>query len=942
MAPSAPPTRGDGASPSSALQSSALSAVPPAAPEEVQRRILLIPLPLRSALLPFQKAGVEAMLKLRGRALLGDEPGLGKTVQAIAAMCAFREEWPVLIVVPSSMRWPWVDELEKWVVATGVCRSGAINVVRDGHNDRIAAAESLITVTTYPLLCAENIAKQVHESRFRVVVADESHNIKNEAAKRTKALLPVLENASRVLLLSGTPALNRPAELWCQLHALRPNAFGRTVHTWYGKHFCNATRKPWGWDLSGGSNLDELHHILRSAFLVRRLKANVLEELPPKTRQRVAVETPPNLDVANGREGKVSELCAKCAKNDSGARKDLLAALTELYASGGAAKVAATAALVNDLLEGGAPKLLVFAHHREVMDSLEGALRAMRVVSGFIRIDGTTPSRERFDLCKRFQTDASCRVALLSVTAAGQGLTLTAAHDVVFAELHWVPAVLMQAEDRVHRIGQKAGGVCVRYVCLKNSLDDFMWRTLERKLRTIAAAVDGGDGGVLEKEDVDCEGGERVLEVDGDGDGGGLVSRFLSWHRKAYGGGGGARQSGGVAVKVHFDKEDIRSFFRKPEAKQPAVVIEDCEKCPKGVEADGGDADESGSQRKPVVIDGESDGDGDDGEGTQERPVVLEGDPPDEAPASPGIPRYHGPPRSYAFDVSLSTGRCFVAAFAHDAREKAAIGTRTTLWMGGTVLGSFAIEEVAAGGGGGSGVLDDDARAACQRFARSWLMLSPQARAAVAGSGILLGPGMRLGALAAQIQSAARPSMASAGPSTTRVITMETYVARAADGTCATCGAAMGTAGVASPFCSEACRKQARLMTDASVARKQLFELERGVCQRCGLNAHELHGRLAALGAAHARERLLRDSGFPADRATALARAAAIAEGDLWQADHIVPVSEGGGECTLENLRTLCTPCHAAATRELAARASKRRRFRDSRAHAPETILRFM
>ena len=131
-------------------------------------------------------------------------------------------------------------------------------------------------------------------------------------------------------------------------------------------------------------------------------------------------------------------------------------------------------------------------------------------------------------------------------------------------------------------------------------------------------------------------------------------------------------------------------------------------------------------------------------------------------------------------------------------------------------------------------------------------------------------------------------------------------------------------------------------MTDASVARKQLFELERGVCQRCGLNAHELHGRLAALGAAHARERLLRDSGFPADRATALARAAAIAEGDLWQADHIVPVSEGGGECTLENLRTLCTPCHAAATRELAARASKRRRFRDSRAHAPETILRFM
>ena len=126
-----------------------------------------------------------------------------------------------------------------------------------------------------------------------------------------------------------------------------------------------------------------------------------------------------------------------------------------------------------------------------MLDAVQSAAAAKGVRC--LRIDGATPASERQALVHTFQglpAGTPCLFAL-SILAAGQGLTLTAAHDVVFAELHWVPAVLMQAEDRVHRIGQKAGGVCVRYVCLKNSLDDFMWRTLERKLRTIAAAVDG-------------------------------------------------------------------------------------------------------------------------------------------------------------------------------------------------------------------------------------------------------------------------------------------------------------------------------------------------------------------------------------------------------------------------------------------------------------------
>lgn len=969
--------------------------------EEMKRRILSVPNKLRTALMPFQKIGVEACLNLQGRALLGDEPGLGKTIQALALACAYRDCWPLLIVVPSSMRWPWVDEWEKWVVAGGVCRSSALNVVRDGNNDAIVDPQKLVTIVTYSLLCSDNIATQVQARGFQCIIADESHSIKNDRAMRTKALLPVLERAKRVLLLSGTPALNRPAELWCQLHALMPGAFGRTIHTWFAKHFCNGKKQQWGWDISGGSNLDQLNDILRRSFLVRRLKENVLDQLPPKTRQRVGVDAPPNMAGASETsEVAVQNLCSKCMRNPSNgeARKELLTALREAYMSGGSAKVSATAALVGDLLEGGTSKLLVFAHHRAVMDNLEGAFRAMRIVTGFIRIDGTTPSLERFERCKRFQTDAACRVALLSVTAAGQGLTLTAAHDVIFAELHWVPAVLMQAEDRVHRIGQKASGVTIRYVCLKDSLDNFMWRTLSRKLQTIGLCVDGAAAS-LKAADVAApdDAGGVVLDIDGDGDGGGLVSQFLRWHRKAYGecsrdsgadhlatkrnrGSGG----GGVSLRVHYDNEDIRSFFtrRDAKAKGSATARNDGGACggtlPSSSQAAGDGshhADEQNNQEVVVI-----DGDGDDGDDD----VIVIGDDDERCvkvndPATTMDAASVDGARTYAFDVSMHTGRCFVASIDTNAAASA-IGTRDALWKDATVLGSFTIEDAPAwrlSAMATASAADDETdipppelrdlrdAAACKRFARKWLSHRPQVRAAVAASGVLVGMNTNLSSCAASASTPHRAAVgaveaAGGGGSTVRVGKMDAFVSRslganvsasaaaapsstttavATCAQCATCGAAMSTMPRnGKPFCSEQCYKMARLLTDAGEARKQLFAVEKGVCQSCGLDCHKLHGDVQALGSVHARERLLRSSGFPSASASSIARSAEIHEGMLWQADHIIPVAEGGGECTLENLRTLCTPCHASATRDLHARLTKRRRLGVEKRTTPETL----
>ena len=452
---------------------------------------------LAAALLPFQREGVAFVIGKAGRALVAHDMGLGKTLQAIAAMVHYAQEWPCLVVVPASMRWPWVDALEVWL--DEALSPGEINVVRDGNNTAINDPRHKVTVVSYPLLNNASILAQVERQRFRVVVADESHYVKDAKAKRTKALLPVLKRATRCVLLSGTPALNRPKDLFTQLDALKPGSFG--TFNDFAKRYCDARRLPWGWDCSGGSNLDELHSMLVRGFMHRRLKSSVADQLPPKRRECVRIElsgaAARKMTEANDALGALMEARAAAeaalsrgegGKRDAAdARFEVRKALSAWGKATAEAKAADVAAYVAELIEGGS-KLLFFAHHHVMLDAMENALRAARVPH--VRIDGKTPSLDRAIAVRRFQEEDALRVAVLSIQACGQGLTLTAAADVVFGELHWVPAAMLQAEDRAHRIGQ-VNPVNVRYICAAGTLDDIVWPTVKRKLETLGRALDG-------------------------------------------------------------------------------------------------------------------------------------------------------------------------------------------------------------------------------------------------------------------------------------------------------------------------------------------------------------------------------------------------------------------------------------------------------------------
>ncbi|KAI2650516.1 DNA annealing helicase and endonuclease ZRANB3 [Labeo rohita] len=667
-------------------------------------------------------SAASAKLVVEFRCMIGDEMGLGKTIQAISVAYVFKREWPLLIVVPSSLKYPWIEELEKSI--------GTSKVTILGYG--------LLTTDARPLLEALN------KQRFGVILVDESHYLKSRNAARSKILVPIIQNAKRAILLTGTPALGRPEELFMQIDALYPRRFG----TWsdYAKKYCNAHYKFFGarrqWDCRGASNLDELHQRL-SVIMIRRLKNQVLTQLPPKIRQRIPFDLPK--DAAKEASASFEQWEKLMSSESENQFVEVMSLITHMYKQTAVAKVKQACKILkinnnnnnnnsknhnpnhlkttmtpllnnpsckpkplyrihlrsviyrirvkeksasphfslssfsechqnNGHLQRGFPpltmrdsagavkdyikmmleteqlKFLVFAHHLSMLQACtEAVIEAKRhaentlhpkergwlptrclhrcltvlmracfvnflcflapsplsfpslshflvwLLSGqtfdlrhcedfhrlflfylscrglapagviarkrggtraptfshlsrsshperemgrkvrqeakintgaifafikkllhihnrmkmlktkiyvelfffcilfqasYIRIDGSVPSAERIQLVHRFQNDPDTRVAILSIQAAGQGLTFTAASHVVFAELYWNPGHIKQAEDRAHRIGQTTT-VHIHYLIAKGTFDTVMWAMLNRKETVTGSALNG-------------------------------------------------------------------------------------------------------------------------------------------------------------------------------------------------------------------------------------------------------------------------------------------------------------------------------------------------------------------------------------------------------------------------------------------------------------------
>ena len=434
---------------------------------------------LADGLFPHQIEGV-AFLLGRRRAILADDMGLGKTRQAIVSLRHLTPAGPRLVVCPASVKRNWAREIATVTADASV-------LVIEGTAAVSPAAEWIII--NYDILGRH--VDSLLSVRWAALVFDEAHYLKNHTSVRSRLARQLTAAAARatpslaVQLLTGTPLTSRPRDLFVLLQ-LAAHPLGRSFLS-FARRYCAAEKGEYGWKTGGASNIEELTVQLHGVML-RRSKDDVLA-LPPKLRTWLPITVPAGTGARAIK--KVFELLAGKDSRPTRSRDfelrrrgKLLAFLVEARQALAFAKLPSTLDFVKGALDQG-EKVIVFSCFEDPIQKLAKELGSTAVV-----VTGKTPAAARQPLVDRFQNDADVRVFVANIIAAGTGLNLTAATQVVFNDLDWVPTNHWQAEDRAYRIGQTRT-VNVTYFVARDTIDDFVQAVLETKSALVNAIVEG-------------------------------------------------------------------------------------------------------------------------------------------------------------------------------------------------------------------------------------------------------------------------------------------------------------------------------------------------------------------------------------------------------------------------------------------------------------------
>lgn len=434
----------------------------------------------KGELRPFQRVGVEFLVKSGVRAILGDDPGLGKTVQSIGAILHTRAE-RALVVCPATMKYTWESEVAKFSDLSTVVINSATDISKIDEATKV-------WIVNYDLL--KRYVTELHKVKFDFMVLDEAHYIKTPNTIRSRAVKILAADIPHIVMLSGTIVLNRPSELFNPLTVIDPKKWNNYWR--YVERYCGAHRTRFGLDVSGATNTAELKQKLDAVFL-RRRKEDVLPELPEKIR----IEVPVDL------EGKASRAYHKAYSDfatflkENKGKKDIEIAKTlqadklvkinllrEVAAEG---KVDDAIEIIENVTSNGA-KIIVFASFVAPLKKLEEHFGEACVL-----ITGQTPNEERFEIVKRFQSDPSIKVFLGGIKSAGVGITLTEASNVLFLDYSWTPADHKQAEDRAHRIGSTHQSITIYQMHARGTMDDIMRKMLAKKRDVVEKIIGVGD-----------------------------------------------------------------------------------------------------------------------------------------------------------------------------------------------------------------------------------------------------------------------------------------------------------------------------------------------------------------------------------------------------------------------------------------------------------------
>lgn len=456
--------------------------------KQFEEQINLVPQKLLESMLPFQKETLQFALERNGKIIIADEMGLGKSLQSIAVMCCYLKNWPLLIICPASLKQNWNNELLKWI---GSLSSSDIQILETKSDE---LKDCLITIASYEIASSEPLLSKLYQNKFESIICDESHYLKSDSTKRTKSLFPLISNAKRAILLSGTISPSRPIEIYSQIKAL--NVFPETLtKKLFGERYClkncgliqQQQYSSSSQMFTESRNLRELNLILSNKVMIRRLKLDVVKDLPKKNRQQVILQL-------NKEEMKQYNQIQTSYQSHFDKSK-----VSKLYQETCKCKIHSVCKYVKQFVKNyPKQKFLIFAHHLEMLDGIENYIKQkLHFIEQkhYIRIDGTTATAKRQNLVNFFKTEQDCVVAILSITAASTGLDFTPANNVLFAELSWVPGLHLQAEDRVHRLSSRGSesNCDIRYLIAKNTLDEYMWKILMKKIDIVGLTMDGNE-----------------------------------------------------------------------------------------------------------------------------------------------------------------------------------------------------------------------------------------------------------------------------------------------------------------------------------------------------------------------------------------------------------------------------------------------------------------
>lgn len=475
----------------------------------------------------FQKRGILKIEALNGRALLADEMGLGKTGQAIGWSYLHPKRIPIIIVVPASLKIKWKRELLKWlpdikrrdiriifgrkVNPKKLKNKKAIiinyDILFNEYLDNMLALvlfmlpitkkkKDLADLYLISLLTAPKKKKMeldftgwvdyLLDIKPKILIFDECHKCKNEQAQRTKAIKKMSRRIKYIIAISGTPVLSKPIDIFPVLNILNRK---RWPSKWdFAKKYCGLTHNGFGWDYTGASNTEELHDILVEDVMIRRLKKDVMKELPPKNRVVVPLEMDPTImkeyrsaeaDLINWihiHEGEEKALKAMRAEGLVRIEK-----LKQLALKG---KLNLVIEWIDSFLESEL-KLIVPCTHTNTIDILMKKYKKIAV-----RLDGKTSAKKRQEAEDSFQTDDKIKLIICNIKAAGEGIDLYAASNLAFTELGWTPPQHDQMEDRAHRIGQK-DSVTPWYLIASDTIEEKIIELIDKKRKNIDAVMDG-------------------------------------------------------------------------------------------------------------------------------------------------------------------------------------------------------------------------------------------------------------------------------------------------------------------------------------------------------------------------------------------------------------------------------------------------------------------